>query len=87
MSVLLTLAGLSTSCTKGSSDAPAPVVATPDVVIYSDGFQAQLAIEVEAEQRVPCPADVMVPDCSAWKRTVIDYGRMRDQARAAVGVE
>ena len=81
----LILAMFLTSCTPGSSERRPPLVITPDVVPFSDTFQAQLAVEMEADARVPCPRDILVPDCSAWKRAVLEFSRMRDQARGAKG--
>ena len=73
---------LLTACTKENSR-PAPTNVQPDLDEYSDTYQEQLAIEFEAEARVPCPRDFMVPDCSAWKRAIVDYKFLRDRIRAA----
>lgn len=81
---LLASATLLTSC-GATVSSPPPVVITPDVVPYSQEFQAQLADELEAEHRPTCPPDILVPNCVAWVRAVADYGRMREQARAAKG--
>jgi hypothetical protein len=76
------MAILLTACATTNSN-PAPTNVQPDLDDYSDAFQAQLAVELEGEARVPCPRDFMVPDCSAWKRAVIDYGHLRNGIRAA----
>ena len=57
----------------------------PDVAAYNPQFQNRLADELAAqkEQDVqPCPRDVVIADCSAWHRTVLDFLLMRDQTRA-----
>ncbi len=73
---------LLTACAKVNSR-PAPTNVQPDLDEYSSAFQTQLADELDAEARVPCPRDFMVPDCSAWKRAVSDYGHLRNGIRAA----
>ena len=59
----------------------APIVVVPNIPKYSAEFQDRLADEIEAGARVPCPPDILVPDCSAWQRAVIDYGYLREQIR------
>ena len=71
---------LLTACAGGNSDPPAVVV--PSIPHYSAEFQTKLAGEMEADSRVPCPPDILVPECSAWKRGIIDYGHLRAQIRA-----
>ena len=73
---------LLTACAKVDSRPP-PINVQPDLDEYSNAFQIQLAIEIEAEIRVRCPRDFLVPDCSAWKRAVDDYGHLRNGIRAA----
>lgn len=73
---------LLTGCVGTGSDR-APVVVTPDAAQYSSEFQNRLADEIEADPSIPCPRDILVPECSAWKRAVIDYGTLREQIRAA----
>lgn len=81
---LLGLAILLASCTTGNSR-PAPTNVQPPLVPYSDPFQVQLAIEYEADARPPCPRQILVPNCSAAKAAIDDYGLLRDQVRAAGG--
>ncbi len=82
LSSALLMAILLTACAKVNSR-PAPTNVQPDLDEYSDTFQTQLAIELEAEAGIPCPRDFLVSDCSAWKRAVIDYGHLRNGIRAA----
>jgi len=80
----LVVATLLTGCGTGlfNTNTPAaPIVVVPAIPPYSQDFQNQLADEIEADGRVPCPPDFIVPDCSAWKRAIIDYGFLRDQIR------
>ena len=70
------------SCAKVNSR-PAPINVQPDLDQYSASFQSQLAVEMEAETRVRCPRDFLVPDCSAWKRAIDDYLHLRNGIRAA----
>lgn len=64
-----------------STTSRAPIVVVPTVPKYSAEFQDRLADEIRASFNVPCPPDILVPDCSAWQRAVIDYGFMREQIR------
>ncbi len=80
--IVLMMTTLSISCTKENSR-PAPINVQPDLDEYSVSFQTQLALEMEAEIRVRCPRDFLVPDCSAWKRAVTDYLHLRNGIRAA----
>jgi len=59
----------------------APIVVVPRIADYSAEFQNRLADEIEANTNVPCPPDILVPDCSAWQRAIIDYGYLREQIR------
>lgn len=67
-----------TACAGASSS---PVVIAPEVVQYAPEVQALAADELDSLPP-PCPADAVVPGCSAVKRLIIDYKYMRDQARA-----
>lgn len=75
---LLILAPLLSACATGNFN---PQAVTPDVVPYSREFQAKAADELE-RMPPPCAADVANEHCSAVHRLVIDYGTMRNQARA-----
>ncbi len=77
---LLSLMILLTACAGGNSETP--IVVVPDLPLYSAEFQNKLAGEMEADSRVPCPPDILAPECSAWKRGIIDYGYLREQIRA-----
>ena len=60
-----------------------PVIVTPPIEAYSKELQAAAAAEMKA---IPgqCPRDtVIVANCSAVKRMVIDYGDRRQRIRAA----
>ncbi len=59
----------------------APIVVVPNIPRYSAEFQDRLADEIEANVNVPCPPDILVLDCSAWQRAIIDYGYLREQIR------
>lgn len=76
---VLALTTLLIGCAGGSSRAP--IVVVPSLPPYSAEFQNLLANEMEADTRVPCPGDILVPNCAAWKRAVIDHGRLRAQIR------
>lgn len=65
-----------------TSEASEPIVVAPDVVDYTAAVQDRAADELDLLGR-PCPADTVIADCSAVARFVLDYGRMRDQVRAA----
>ena len=65
-----------------TSEAAEPIVVAPDVVDYTAAVQDRAADELDRLGK-PCPADTVIADCSAVARFVIDYGRMRDQVRAA----
>ena len=60
-----------------------PVIVTPPIEAYSKELQAAAAAEMKANPG-PCPRDtVIVANCSAVKRMVIDYGDLRQRIRAA----
>ena len=59
-----------------------PIIVAPDVVDYSASVQDRAAAELDVLGE-PCPTDAVLADCSALARFVGDYGRMRDQVRAA----
>ena len=65
-----------------TSKASEPIVIAPDLVDYTAAVQGRAADELDRLGK-PCPADTVIADCSAVARFVIDYGRMRDQVRAA----
>ena len=65
-----------------TSEAAEPIVVAPDVVDYTAAVQGRAADELDRLGK-PCLADTVIADCSAVARFVIDYGRMRDQVRAA----
>ena len=65
-----------------TSKATEPIVVAPDIVDYTAVVQARAADELDRLGK-PCPADIVIADCSAVSRFVMDYGRMRDQVRAA----
>ena len=65
-----------------TSKATEPIVVAPDIVDYTAVVQARAADELDRLGK-PCPADIVIADCSAVSRFVLDYGRMRDQVRAA----
>jgi hypothetical protein len=66
----------------GWFDRPVPtkIIATPDVVLYSLDVQAR-ALKEKKALGPPCPRDVVIADCSALHRFVLDYKTMRDRAR------
>ena len=81
--LLLTSGILLSGCGTGIFDRPTGGrVAVPDVVEYSKQVQDHTAAEL-SKLGPACPRDGVFGGCSAVKRFVIDYGRMRDQARAA----
>lgn len=84
LSSLLGLALLLASCAKVNSRS-APTNVQPPLIDYSTVFQVQLALEYESDRRPPCPRQILVPDCSASKAAVDDYGLLRAQIRAAGG--
>ena len=59
-----------------------PIIVAPDVVDYSASVQDRAADELDVLGE-PCPTDAVLADCSALARFVVDYGRRRDQVRAA----
>jgi len=65
------------------SSRPVASVYAPRLDQYAVEFQHQLADEIEASQLVTCPRDIIVPNCSAWKRMVVDYVYLRDRITAA----
>ena len=61
-----------------------PVIVTPPIGAYSKELQDAAAAEMKAIPG-PCPRDtVIVVNCSAVKRMVIDYGDLRQRIRVAV---
>lgn len=84
LSGLLLLASLS-ACERAGSR-PVANVYTPRLDQYAPEFQIQLADEIEASSFITCPRDILVPNCVAWKRMVVDYVYLRDRIRAAEGV-
>lgn len=82
MLIVLLSTILLTGCEMVASEPVAPVY-TPRLDQYAIEFQQQLADEIAASLLVTCPRDILVPDCAAWKRIVVDYGYLRDQIRAA----
>lgn len=81
----LPMAILLTACAETDSRPP-PTNVQPKLDEYSSAFQAQLADELDQNINPPCPRDFIVPDCSAWKRAVGDYGHLRNGIRAAGGL-
>jgi hypothetical protein len=65
-----------------SSEKGEAVVITPPIVNYSDEIQKTAASELQKIGE-PCPRDVVVRECSAIARLVIDYGDLRRKIRAA----
>ena len=65
-----------------TSEAAEPIVFAPDLVDSTAAVQARAADELDRLGKL-CPADIVIADCSAVSRFVLDYGRMRDQVRAA----
>ena len=60
-----------------------PVIVTPPIEDYSKELQDAAAAEMKSLNG-PCPRDtVIVANCSAVKRMVIDYGDLRQRIRAA----
>ena len=60
-----------------------PVIVTPPIEDYSKQLQAAAAAAMKSLSG-PCPRDtVIVANCSAVKRMVIDYGDLRQRIRAA----
>ena len=60
----------------------AAVIVTPPLVDYSASIQASAADKLE-QLGQPCPRDVVVSNCSAIARMIIDYGDLRQKIRAA----
>lgn len=65
-----------------TSKAAEPIIVAPDLVVYTAEVQSRAADELDKIGK-PCPADAVIADCSVVARFVLDYGRMRDQVRAA----
>lgn len=63
-----------------------PVIVTPTIEEYAHEVQALAAIELDRLGE-PCARDVVVSDCSALARLVMDYGTLRKQIRAAKEIE
>ena len=59
-----------------------PVIVTPPIETYSKEIQAAAAEEMRS-MAGPCSRDVVVGECSALKRFIIDYGDLRRRIRAA----
>ena len=60
-----------------------PVFVTPPIETYSKELQDAAAVEMKSLNG-PCPRDtVIVVNCSAVKRMMIDYGDLRQRIRAA----
>ena len=56
-----------------------PVIVTPPIEAYSNDAQAAVAAKMKSIAN-PCPRDtVVVTDCSAVKRMVIDCGDLRQR--------
>ena len=68
---------LLTACVNTTSDR----VVLPPLVTYSGAFQDRLAGEFQA-MRPACGPETVYDGCSAAKRVIMDYKRMRDQVRA-----
>tara|TARA_Y100001938_G_C8095998_1_gene438193 strand:- start:4106 stop:4444 length:339 start_codon:yes stop_codon:yes gene_type:complete len=60
----------------------AAVIVTPPLVEYSAAIQTTAADKLQ-QLGQPCPRDVVVGDCSAIARMIIDYGDLRRKIRAA----
>jgi hypothetical protein len=58
------------------------VVIVPPMQEYGTAVQSKAADELDL-LKSPCPADIVVPNCSALARMIIDYGVLRDKIRAA----
>jgi len=58
------------------------VIVTPPLVDYSDAIQSTAADKLE-QLGAPCPRDVVIANCSAIARMIIDYGDLRRKIRAA----
>ncbi len=82
MLIALVFAMLLTACTEKGSK-PVDGVFAPRLDQYAPEFQTQLADEIEASPLVTCPRDILVPDCAAWKRMIVDYIYLRDRITAA----
>jgi len=65
-----------------TSEKGAAIIVTPPLVDYSAAIQASAADKLE-QLGQPCPRDVVVGNCSAIARMVIDYGDLRQKIRAA----
>jgi len=60
----------------------AAVIVTPPLVEYSNAIQTTAADKLE-QLGQPCARDVVVGNCSAIARMIIDYGDLRQKIRAA----
>ena len=69
-----------------TSEKAEPVIVTPPIEEYADEVQALAAIELD-KLGEPCARDVVVSDCSALARLVMDYGTLRKKIRAAKEIE
>lgn len=67
--------------------APSSSSVSPDLAQYSPEFQKQAADELESLNKLPCPRDGASEHCSALHRLVIDYGWVRDEIRAILGIK
>ena len=64
-----------------TSKATVPIIVSPDLVEYADIVQARASKELDS-LAPPCPANLLIADCSAVSRMILDYSRMREQVRA-----
>lgn len=77
--LLLASVTLLTSCgLVGSSDVI--FVAMPRLILYEEEVMSKAADEME-KVGPPCSRDIVIENCSAMKRLVIDYGWLREQVR------
>lgn len=74
-----------TACAATETSRPAPRLVLPTLDQYGAEFRERLARDIEADTRVLCPRDFVVPDCSAIKTWSQDYLHLRDRVRAARG--
>lgn len=77
---LLLLAILTISCARENFDAV--IVETPDLIEYAPEVQQRALDELQA-LGPPCLPMEVTEGCSALRTLVNDYGRVRDQIRAA----
>lgn len=65
-----------------STENSEPILVTPPIAKYSDDIQALAASELK-NMKLPCPRTIIVDECSASARLIIDYGDLRRKIRAA----